>query len=89
MRFSGFVRRRIGGSLESAAPGMAVVSSSTVSTGKGIEVVLNTEWLTIQAHKEKSRLELVEDEWLLLKFLQFIPLPPVLIRAPRAGRRLA
>ena len=32
----------IGGSLESPTPGMAVVSSTTVSTGKDIEVVLNT-----------------------------------------------
>jgi hypothetical protein len=32
----------IGGSLESLTPGMAVVSSTTVSTGKDIELVLNT-----------------------------------------------
>ena len=32
----------IGGSLESPTPGLAVVSSTTVSTGKDIELVLNT-----------------------------------------------
>ena len=32
----------IGGSLESPTPGMAVVSSTMVSTGKDLEVVLNT-----------------------------------------------
>jgi hypothetical protein len=32
----------IGGALESTTPGMAVVSSTTVGTGKDIELVLNT-----------------------------------------------
>ena len=32
----------IGGALESTTPGMAVVASTTVSTGKDIELVLNT-----------------------------------------------
>ena len=35
----------IGGSLESPTPGLAVVVSTTVSTGKDIELVLNT-WPT-------------------------------------------
>ena len=32
----------IGGSIESPTPGMAVVASTTVTTGKDIELVLNT-----------------------------------------------
>jgi hypothetical protein len=32
----------VGGSLESPTPGLAVVASTTTSTGKDIELVLNT-----------------------------------------------
>ena len=37
-----FIGINIGGSLGSTTPGMAVVTSTTVSTGRDIELVLNT-----------------------------------------------
>jgi hypothetical protein len=37
-----FIGVTLGGALESTTPGLAVVSSTTVSTGKDIEIVLNT-----------------------------------------------
>ena len=40
----------IGGSLESPTPGLSVVSSTTATTGKDIELVLNT-WPTTTMSK--------------------------------------
>ena len=37
-----FIGVTLGGALESPTPGLAVVSSTTLSTGKDIELVLNT-----------------------------------------------
>ena len=37
-----FIGVTLGGALESPTPGLSVISSTTVSTGKDIELVLNT-----------------------------------------------
>lgn len=52
----------IGGSLESTTPGMAVVASTTVSTGKDVELVLNT-WPATPVTKSQilSALKQLED----------------------------
>ena len=42
-----FIGVTLGGALESPTPGLAVVSSTTVSTGKDIELVLNSWPATI------------------------------------------
>jgi hypothetical protein len=56
----------IGGSLESLTPGMAVVSSTTVSTGKDIELVLNT-WPATPVSKNQVLLALRQLEDFLLQ----------------------
>jgi hypothetical protein len=56
----------IGGALESTTPGMAVVSSTTVSTGKDIELVLNT-WPTTPVTKNQILLALRQLEDFLIQ----------------------
>jgi hypothetical protein len=56
----------IGGSLESLTPGMAVVSSTTVSTGKDIELVLNT-WPATPVTKNQILLALRQLEDFLIQ----------------------
>ncbi len=57
-----FIGITIGGALESTTPGMAVVASTTVSTGKDIELVLNT-WPATSVTKSQilSALKQLED----------------------------
>jgi hypothetical protein len=52
----------LGGSLESPTPGLAVVSSITASTGKDVELVLNT-WPTTAMTKAQilNALKQLED----------------------------
>jgi hypothetical protein len=56
----------IGGALESTTPGMAVVSSTTVSTGKDIELVLNT-WPATPVTKNQILLALRQLEDFLIQ----------------------
>ena len=56
----------IGGALESPTPGMAVVSSTTVSTGKDIELVLNT-WPATPVTKNQILLALRQLEDFLIQ----------------------
>ena len=56
----------IGGALESTTPGMAVVSSTTVTTGKDIELVLNT-WPATPVTKSQILVALKQLEDFLLQ----------------------
>jgi len=56
----------IGGALESTTPGMAVVASTTVSTGKDIELVLNT-WPATPVTKNQILLALRQLEDFLIQ----------------------
>ncbi len=56
----------IGGSLASPTPGLAVVSSTTVSTGKDIELVLNT-WPATPVTKNQILLALRQLEDFLIQ----------------------